>query len=461
MTEKAKLERIRMLKDRQTGALAAITKCHNELANLMADDENLHNVKFALEKLHKLYQSYQEIHIEYRESLNPEADVEKEIKSFEDRQNSGLDFKERVTDWITRAELAIGDKLSSASWISGSQKSYKSRHSQSTKSTRSSVSARAREKAKIAELEIEKSLLKRKQDIKLQEDELRIEAELAKAKAREKIFGEDENEPVNKLDSLVNSTYQRLENQPVAASERNVSKSLFNTRTPPSAARETETDFPCSDHLITTDTLLAALSLPQPEVPKFNGDLTTYKTFMTAFDARVASRAASNSDRLYFLEQHLEGEPKEIISGCFHLDPENGYSEARNLLDKEYGDPYKVSMIYLSKINDWQIIKQDDYVGLKRLSLFLTKCCHAMKCLSHLNVLDHPQNLLSVVQKLPFYLQNKWREYVGKMRQTHQKLMQFQDLAEFVASASDTANDPVYGKAAMSRASNQLAINLR
>ena len=75
--------------------------------------------------------------------------------------------------------------------------------------------------------------------------------------------------------------------------------------------------------------------------------------------------------------------------------------------------------------------------------------------MSDLNVLNHPQNLLSIVNKLPVYLQNKWREHVGQMRQTQQKLIQFQDLMLFIASASDTANDPIYGRNAMASNSYQ------
>ncbi len=69
-----------------------------------------------------------------------------------------------------------------------------------------------------------------------------------------------------------------------------------------------------------TDALPLALTLPQPEVPKFSSDVTQYKVFVTAFDIRVASRTASFADRLYYLDQHLVGEPKDIISSCFYLD---------------------------------------------------------------------------------------------------------------------------------------------
>jgi len=58
----------------------------------------------------------------------------------------------------------------------------------------------------------------------------------------------------------------------------------------------------------------------------------------------------SSIDRLYFVDQHFVGEAKELISGCLHLEPDEGYLEARRLLEKEYGDPYKVSSEYMRKL---------------------------------------------------------------------------------------------------------------
>jgi len=54
-----------------------------------------------------------------------------------------------------------------------------------------------------------------------------------------------------------------------------------------------------------------------------------FKTFLMAFDARVQSRVINSADRLYYLDQHLVGEPKELVSGCLHIEPDEGYKEAR------------------------------------------------------------------------------------------------------------------------------------
>ena len=169
-----------------------------------------------------------------------------------------------------------------------------------------------------------------------------------------------------------------------------------------------------------------------------------------AFDTRIASKVTSSADKLYFLHQHLLGDAKDMVEGCLHMYPDEGYTEARRLLDSEYGDPYKISIMYVKSLQEWPIIQQDDNVGLKRLSLFLLKCNAAMKCMSYLSVLNHPPNMLSVVSKLPPYLQNKWRELAANSRINHSQILMFQDLVNFVVSSAEIANDPIYGKDALS-----------
>ena len=125
--------------------------------------------------------------------------------------------------------------------------------------------------------------------------------------------------------------------------------------------------------------IATAFTLPQPEVPKFKGNPMDFKTFLMAFDTHIQSKVITSTDRLYFLDQHLVGEAKELISGCLHMEPDEGYLEARRLLEKEYGDPYKVSSAYMRKLTTWPTLKYDDRPALKSLSIFLRKCNSAMK----------------------------------------------------------------------------------
>ena len=61
-----------------------------------------------------------------------------------------------------------------------------------------------------------------------------------------------------------------------------------------------------------------------------------------AFNACVQSGVTNNADRLYYFDQQLIREPKELINGHLHIEADKGCKEARCLLQKEYGDPYSI-----------------------------------------------------------------------------------------------------------------------
>ncbi len=196
-----------------------------------------------------------------------------------------------------------------------------------------------------------------------------------------------------------------------------------------------------------------AMTLPQPEVPKLRGDSMEYQPFIMSFESRIESKT-NLADCLYYLNQYLHGEPKELVSGCLYSNPIEGYYEAKRLLDREYGDPYKVSTAYVNKVLGWSTLKYDDATGLKQLFFFLKKCNQAMKSLSYLTVLNHPSNMQIVVRKLPFTLQNRWRHRIVDMRKTWGQVATFDDLVIFVDTYSEAMNDPIYSKAALSQQSD-------
>ena len=132
------------------------------------------------------------------------------------------------------------------------------------------------------------------------------------------------------------------------------------------------------------------------------------------------------------------------------MDANRGYTEARHLLYMEYGDPFKVATAYIEKANNWPNLKADDCQGLRTLSHFLTKCTNAMQNVTHMNVLNQLTNMQTIVLKLPLYLQNKWRDTVGRLRnRSLDCAVTFHDLAQFVKTEASSANDPVFSKEAL------------
>ena len=219
----------------------------------------------------------------------------------------------------------------------------------------------------------------------------------------------------------------------------------------PSPTLQAASASPEGDHL---PALLAALSLPSPDIQPFTGDVMTYRAFISAFDVRITPRTQSSADRLHYLHQHLRGEPRERISCCFLLPADEGYTTARKILEDWYGDSTRISMAYLNDLSKCKPIRGEDCTALKHYALLLTKCRYAMSNLSDLNILNHPHTMQGIVAKLPSYLIIKWCDHACNLRRTS-ITPQFSDLVRFVCNASESASDPVHGRSAYS----QLDIN--
>ena len=69
---------------------------------------------------------------------------------------------------------------------------------------------------------------------------------------------------------------------------------------------------------------------------------------------------------------------------------------------------------------------------LDRLYILLGQCRSAISSLTFLSILNHPHNLQSMVSKLPFPLQDRWRREANKRRLASGTIPTFDDFVNFV-----------------------------
>ena len=481
-------------------------------ALLLKPADHLQDVKSALDNFDALLNAYQNAHAAYMNHLSStgaEDVAYTEGQRYHGNECTALDFRVRVLRWITEAERELfDDMLSSASARTAKTRSSRA-SSRSSASSRSREVARIAElKARQKRLDLQLDLERRKNDLKAEEKKFVLSTELEVAEARYHALADGEltqRRETKPLDpyalpfephqqevpqhaflppSIPQSTLQPVSSavlqpdpspvlqqdlQPAqrsapqpslqsaprrpshSSSSSDASASSIQRRpstsssTTPDAAASLTPSQPSPPSL---EQLVVTMSLPQGQVPTFSGDCTQYHTFINAFNSRISSRTSNASDLLYYLNQYLVNEPKELISGCLLMSPELGYSEAMALLKKEYGNSYVVSSAYIDKLTDWPLVRADDPSALKSLSTFLSRTMHAMQNCSDLSILDHLHNLKLIVSKLPARLQGKWRDHVNSKLTTAPK---FSDLVHFVQKASKSDNDPVFGRTSLAK----------
>ncbi len=496
---------------RQRTALGNVTKSKNRLEELMKGNaENLDRVKLEFERHAEFHERYQEIYEKHLDLL-PRENKESAKQSISANETSIANFKRDVIRWMNAAENTLFKKLDNRSIRSASAASRSSRMSGSRRSSQSSSSTRLKEKMRLAELKVEEQYLVEQQEIDRRKKAMEIKMEIAKAQARCDALDEFEADYYENIDCTPQRSNKQTNSSTVITkpnAQENVRDStncvrLNQMHLPPMALQPDldlrpvkgisvnnrehiqETYMPtvstdigycpsnkpqsddsknapvtCNSGMLPIQTpteaileahrcMASAMHLPAISVPKFNGNPMEYTLFIKLFETRIIPFLSRTEDKLLYLEQLLEGDAKDLVGGCLYMDPSDGYTEARKLLDLKYGDSFKITTSYINQLKNWPTLLIDDNRGIEKLSNFLTKCHSAMKGIQALAFLDHTQNIQAVIEKLPKTLQIKWAEKVDTLLEEKLTYPSFADLRDFINKASRVANNPAYGQAAL------------
>ena len=398
---------------------------------------------------------------------------------YSEKSKQMSDFIEKTVRWISSAKEVIEENLEVGS-NAGSRRTQVSHRSHA--SSRSSITtSRAKEKAKAAELMAKVAILEQRQELEKKAERLRLEELLAVAQVRERVLAEIENSvkedlsnqpelpseafrvpalslsgpsfpPVTSIYTIPRVASNTVTNENVTAGLQDDAPAIqappkptvhpvrLNPLAPEFHVVGMEPNVHFSDILQEQKRLTELLAeqqqqqslLPSLTLAKSTGDPLEYSTFTKSFELQVESRVSENDVRLQYLEQYLQGEPKELIKGCLHLDRNSGYMEAKKLLKEKYGDPYKVSNVYIKKIIECPCIRSGNELASDRLSIFHGQCRSAMSTLTFLSILNHPHYLQSMVSKLSFPLQERWRREANKRRLASGIIPTFDDFVNFV-----------------------------
>jgi hypothetical protein len=162
----------------------------------------------------------------------------------------------------------------------------------------------------------------------------------------------------------------------------------------------------------------------------------------------VESNTENQEECLNFLEQYTSGDARKIVVGYSYST--NGYILALKELERRYGDPEILVNAFVKKALSWSQIKPDEAKELDSYALFLSECQNAVQSLDALKALEYSDNFKKIVEKLPYFLQDRWRGVVYNLKE-QQKPVSFNELVQFIRKEAQKANDPMFGRDAMKR----------
>ena len=147
--------------------------------------------------------------------------------------------------------------------------------------------------------------------------------------------------------------------------------------------------------------------------------------------------------------KYLEGEAKDLVRGCIHLPTEECYKEARKLLDKHYGDPYRIISEYRKELRVWPKIKSHDPTAFRKFYSFLLKFKASMASSKFSQSYNNPELIQSLQLKLPPYLQERWNRLTYNIRSKGSHEADLEDFIQFIDQETTIVNDPNYSKSAL------------
>ena len=180
-TEKGLSYKMSLLNERRKRLTKRILTQSSEINEMLNSYKNYVTVK---EKIMQFVDKF-EMLVEVHEEMLELQGGSNEAAWFGDIDEKVFAFRHKVNNWLKEA-VEVRSKKSSVS-------SSSSKHSSTSSKSRSSTKDKAIQgKMRIAELLAEATFLEKKKTAQHQADELRVQEELAKAKARMKIFDAEE-----------------------------------------------------------------------------------------------------------------------------------------------------------------------------------------------------------------------------------------------------------------------------
>ena len=315
-------------------------------------------------------------------------------------------------------------------------------------SSTSGTSSRARRAAAVkkAALEAEAEALKEQQDLELQA--LKIQQRLAAVKLKAKIASAQAEEK--------------------ALSECS-SASSSHASHPPSAVKPTDNDtlpYPrpetaepsylkvLQEGQLHQQRLIESVTLPQADLMKFDGSPLKFWEFWRSFENSVDKTSVDDSIKLTRLLHYCTGEAHKLLHASVVMEPTEGYKTAKQMLRERFGNPYRIADAWIQKVTQGSRIEPRNKKGIQDLADELNICVQTLQAMGYKSELS-PQNvLLRIIERLPFYLRERWLRTVAHIRKQN-RLPQVDDLLEFIQDCAAQQNDPVYGRLTDTKTGNR------
>ena len=151
--------------------------------------------------------------------------------------------------------------------------------------------------------------------------------------------------------------------------------------------------------------------LPPLELFKFSGKPIEWLTFIERFRDQIHNKTTlTNSDRMAYLFQNLDGEAKKAVESLGVTG--HSYPAALKTLKRQFGNPNSVATAYLNNMLDSTFVPSNDGQALRDYYYQVKACTTWCVNMGQSAILQTPEYLSRATMRLPMHLRVRWYECI-------------------------------------------------
>lgn len=160
----------------------------------------------------------------------------------------------------------------------------------------------------------------------------------------------------------------------------------------------------------------------------------------------MVAPAISDNAKLTRLLHCCKGEAARVIQACAVMEPGEGYKRALKMLKDRFGNEFMTAEAWVKKLTTGGTISPHNKQGLRVLADDLKGCQETLKALGHAAELNNQRVLISIEERLPNFLKNRWVREVQLIKRKYSRPPSVLDLVGYLGDVAEEANDPIYGR---------------
>ena len=186
-------------------------------------------------------------------------------------------------------------------------------------------------------------------------------------------------------------------------------------------------------------------AMPALEPAIFPGNPANYCSFVDSFDALISYNVPEPKRKLFYLLQYTSGPANALVKGCQYLPADQGYAEARKLLQQTYGQKFQIAKICIDSIVNGPPLHYQDKASLIKFSAELKSCVNTLSEMNYLHKMDNIDVLNKISKRLPSAWINGWQAEVDNVIHVRTEEISIKHLTDYVSlrtrQCTNFAND--------------------